>query len=113
MTQITGLAVMIGRYSFESQHGVPVGILRMLAVLISTTKATTQLRNTHGKWTEENKNMYFIVILRAILHKEDIEKELYKFGQIQLDLIQAENRLTKNQWYLRKVSFLAKDIKNM
>ena len=44
------------------------------------TEATTPLRNTKKKcWLEKTTKMYFTVILRAILHKEDIEKEWKKF----------------------------------
>ena len=64
----------------------------MLAVLISgtqtTTKVTTQLYENNGKNGQETATkMYFIVILKAILHKEAIEKEWLKFGQNLLDLI--------------------------
>ena len=52
-TQTTGLGVMIGGCSFDSQHGGPNGILRMLFFLASgtqtTTKVTTQLRDTNGR----------------------------------------------------------------
>ena len=39
--------------------------------------------------------MYFIVILRAILQKEGIEKMI---GKNLLNLIQAQNLLTKQEW---------------
>ena len=53
-------------------------------------KATTQLREKNGR-IERRKttNMYFPVILRAILSKVVIEKECQKFGQNGIDLIQA------------------------
>ena len=52
----------------------------MLAVLIidtqTTIKAATQLRDTNGKnGLEKATKMYLIVILRAILHREGLEKE--------------------------------------
>ena len=46
--------------------------------------------------------MYFTVILKASLHKEDIQKEWLKFGQNAIDLIQAKDLLTKLEWYLKK-----------
>ena len=74
----------------------------MLAVPISDTqtmtKATTHFsdingRNGQGKIPE----IYFIVIIRAILKKKmGIEKELLKFGQNPLNLMQqAKDLLTK------------------
>ena len=55
-------------------------IWRMLAVLIydtqKTTKAISQLKDTHGKnGSEKTTKMYFVVILKAIQHKEGSEKE--------------------------------------
>ena len=42
----------------------------------------TQCRDTNEKKNELEKTtkIYFIVILRAIVHKECIEKRLYKFS---------------------------------
>ena len=66
VTQKTSLSGMIGRSSLDSAGGM-IGILKMLPILISglqtTTKITTQLRDTNkengqGKTT----NMHFIVI---------------------------------------------------
>ena len=52
----------------------------MLPVHISgtqtTTKATIQLRDTNDRnRLEKTTKIFFNVILRAILHKEDIKKE--------------------------------------
>ena len=55
-TLTTGLAVIIGKCSLDSQHGGSFGILRMLAVLISgkqtTNQVTTQFRDTNRKMDE-------------------------------------------------------------
>ena len=81
----------------------PFGILGILAVLISTTQTITNAilnsethkgRNGLQKTTET----YFAVILRAVLNKEGIEKELYKFERIPQDLMQANDLLTKQEW---------------
>ena len=71
---------MIGRCSHDSQHGKSVGILWMLAILISgtqiTTKATGQPKDTNWKNEQEKTTeMYFPAILKSILQKENIEKE--------------------------------------
>ena len=55
----------------------------------------SQLRDYNGKdGLRKITNMYFTFILRVILHKEDIEIEWLKFGQNQLNLIQAKSLLT-------------------
>ena len=64
--------------ALDRQHGESVGLLQMLAVLISgtqMTKATTQLKITNRtNGLRKKAKIYFIVILRVILHKEALEK---------------------------------------
>ena len=76
----TGLGVMIGRGSPDSQHGRPIVTLRMLAVLLSGTQITilgsTQIRDTNTKHgLGKTTNLHNPAILGATLHKEDIGKE--------------------------------------
>ena len=74
--------------------GDPFGILLLLAVLIlstlTMTKVTNKLKDNDGqsglKMTTE---MYFIVILKAILKEECTEKQWLKFEQNSLNLKQA------------------------
>ena len=65
-TKTTGLAVMIGKCPFDDQHGDPSRILRMLDVLISsiqtTTKATTQLRDTKRKMNKRRQQKWSSLI---------------------------------------------------
>ena len=96
---------MIGRCSFDSQHGDPTGILRMLAVLISDTqamiKATTQLRDTNGKnEPEKTTKMYFTIILKTVLHKE------YRKGII--EIWSESSRLNTSQRFADQTKMILK-----
>ena len=78
--------------------GELIGILQMLAVLISgsqtPTKATTQLKDPNRKnGLEKTTKMYFTVILRAILYEKCIEKEWQKSVLNSLELIQQAKDL--------------------
>ena len=92
---------MIGKCSIDKQHRVSVSILKKLAVPILgiqiTTIATIQFKDTSGtNKLEKTTKVSFAVILRAIVYKEDIEKERKKIGQNLHDLSQqTEDLLTK------------------
>ena len=54
-TQITDLSVLIGKYSFDSQHGGLDGISWSFTVL-TTTQTITHLRGANGKnWPEQTR----------------------------------------------------------
>ena len=89
---------MIGRYSLDSRCR---GSSRYPAIVgcsnfryTKLTKTPTHLRDINEK-NEQDKatKMYFAVILRAILHKEGIEKAGLKFGPNPPNLIQKSNDL--------------------
>ena len=80
--QMTDLCVVIGRYSFNSQHGGrridrhPANVGYSISGTQATNKETTQQREANGKnGQEKTTKIYFTVILRAILLKESIGKE--------------------------------------
>ena len=78
-TQATSLVIMIGSCSPDSQNGISVVILRMLAVLFSgswmTILGTTHIRDLNGKHgLGKTTNLHYTAILGATLHKEDIGK---------------------------------------
>ena len=84
--QDSDLGVMIGRCSLDSQHGWPIVILRMLAVLFSATQITTRwtppTRDPNGKYgLGKTTNLHYTAILRVTLHKEDTGKEWGRYGK--------------------------------
>ena len=74
------MSVMIGRLSFVSKHGYQTSLLRTLIVLISITqkmtKVTTQLKDTHKKWTKEINNNSFGCYFQTILPRRGYRKRM-------------------------------------
>ena len=74
----TGLGVMIGRCSIDSQHGRPdshpvnVGCA-LFRYLNNDISNQNDQRPKHGR--EKTINLYYTAILRATLHREVIGKE--------------------------------------
>ena len=70
-----------------------IGIL-FFSVKQTMNEATTQIRDTKKvNRLRKKRNSPFIVILRAILHKEFIEKESWESEKNALDLIQQTKNL--------------------
>ena len=102
VTQTTGLDVMIGRCSLDSQDGGTNGILRMFAALFSGTqiillsgtqtinKSTIHTRHhclENGQWKITNK------------HYVEIWTEFGKFKTTNQRLADQVRTITKNGWF--------------
>ena len=85
-TQETGLGVMIGSCSPDSQHGWPerhpANADRFFYDTRMTTKETPTTRDLNAKHgLGKTINLHYIAILGATLHKEDIDKEWLRSGK--------------------------------
>ena len=93
----TGLGVVFGSYSFDSQQGgtnkYPANVGCFFKYKQKTNKVTTRIRL--GKTT----NLYFNVILEATQHKEAIEKEFTIYKTTSQRLADQENKIVKTGWF--------------
>ena len=77
-------------------QGLPVNVGCSNFWYTKKTKATILLRDTNRKNRQVKKTkLLSTVVLKAIVHKEDIEKEWSKFEPCPLDLIQVKDLMIK------------------
>ncbi len=79
-TQATGLGVMIGRCSLDSQHGRydrhPANVGCSFSGTHTTNFVITRIRDfSRENGLEKTTNLHFTVILETTLHKKGVEKE--------------------------------------